>query len=155
MNGGDTARPDATDRAGSTVLPDALHATIEDVFDRLMALDGAMGALADAEVGMGQALEHAEAVAEAYRDRLEHAEALSRLDELRDVAYRTLAVLVGAIPLAIEAVEGPPARGSSPQLVALRRARRDTLADSPRALREGPGDSGDTSPEAVLSGSQE
>ncbi len=124
--------------AVSAERPVALGAVIEDVFDRLMALDGAMGALVDAEVGMSQALQHAEAVADIYRDRPEHAEALRRLDELRDVAYRTLDVLVRESPLAVDADDGPPARGSRPLLAAPLRARRDTRADSPRALREGP-----------------
>jgi hypothetical protein len=143
VTGDDTAQPDLPDRDGSPEPPDGLHATIEHVFDRLMALDGAMSTLADAEVGMVQALQHAEAVADAYRDRPEHAEVLRHLDELRELAYRTLAVLVGEIPLAVEPAEGPPARGSSPQLLAPRRARRATLADSPRALREVPGDAAD------------
>jgi len=137
MNG-DTTRHDVTDPGESTELPDALDAAIEDVFDRLMALDGARGALTDAEIGMSQTLQHAEAIADAYRARPEHAEALRRLDELRDVAYRTLDVLVSKSPLAADASDGPPARGSSPQLVAPSRARRDTLADSPHALREVP-----------------
>lgn len=118
-----------------------------------MALDGAMSTLADAEVGMVQALQHAEAVADAYRGRPQYAEALRHLDELRDVGYRTLAALAGALPLASEEMEGPPARGSSPQLAAPHRARHDTLADSPHALRDGAGDAGDTAPETALTGS--
>jgi hypothetical protein len=133
MNG-DTTRPDLTDPDEST----GLDAAIEDVFDRLMTLDAAMGALADSEIGMMQALHHAEAIADAYRDRPERAVALRQLDELRDVAYRTLDVLVRESPLAADAIDGPPARGSSPQLVAPSRARRDTLADSPHALRAVP-----------------
>lgn len=155
MNGGDTAQPDAAHCDGSTELPDALGVTIEDLFDRLMALDGAMGALADAEAGVAQTLEHAEAIADAYRDRPAHSEALRQLDELRDVAYRALAELVGAVPLVIEAEVGPPARGSSPELLAPHRARRDTLADSPHALRDAPAASGDVSPEAAPAGSRE
>lgn len=150
---GDPVQPDVTDRDGSPEPPDALDATIEDVFDRLMALDGAMGTLADAEVGMVQALEHAEAVADAYRDRSEHAEAVRQLDELRDVAYRTLAALVGAMPIAVEVDEGPPARGSSPQLVAPRRARRATVADSPHALRDASDHAGDAAPATAPAGS--
>ncbi len=153
MTGDDTAQPDVTDRDGSPEPPDALHATIEDVFDRLMALDGVMGALADAEVRVVQALEHAEAVADAYRDRPEHAEALRQLEELCDVARRTLAELVGATLVADEVDEGPPARGSSPQLVAPCRARRNTLADSPRALRDASEDADATAPQTALVGS--
>ncbi len=146
MTGNDTAQPDVADRDGAPgedrgeESPDPLDATIGDVFDRLMMLDGAMGALADAEAGMVQSLQHAEAAADAYRGRPQHAEALRHLDELRDVAYRTLGALAGTTPLAIDEVEGPPARGSSPQLVAPPRARRDTIADSPHALRDTPGD---------------
>lgn len=150
MTSDDTAQPDVTDRDGSPEPPDALHATIEDVFDRLMALDGAMGALTDAEVGMSYSLRHAEAVADAYRDQPEHVEPLRRLDELRETAYRTLAALVGESPLAIDVDPGPPARGSSPQIVPQRRARRDTIADSPRALRDASDDAGDAAPEAAL-----
>lgn len=155
MNGNNAAQPDLSDRDGSTEPPDALYATIEDVFDRLMALDRAMSALADAEVGMARALEHAEAVAAAYRDGPSHAGMRRQLDELRDVAYRTLAALVGAIPLAVGAAEGPPARGSSPQLASPRRVRRATLASSPRALRDASGNSGDAPPEAAPAGSSE
>ena len=151
MTGDDTAQSDVTDRDASPEPRDALHATIEDVFDRLMALDGTMSTLADVEVGMVQALKHAETVADAYRDRPEHAEAVRQLDELRDVAYRTLAQLVGEI--AVEVDEGPPARGSSPLLVSPCRARRATLADSPHALRDASTDAGDAAPEAALAGS--
>lgn len=157
MTGNDTVQPDVADLDGSPEdrgeeSPDALDATIGDVFDRLMTLDAAMSALADAEVGMVQSLQHAEAVADAYRGRPQHAEAVRHLEELRDVAYRTLGALAGTIPLAIDEVEGPPARGSSPQLVAPPRARRDTIADSPHALRDAPGDVGDTAPEIALTG---
>lgn len=149
MTGDDTAQPDVTGRDASPEPPDGLQATIEDVFDRLMALDGAMGTLTDAENAMVQVLEHAGAVANAYRDRPEHAEALRHLDELREIAYETLAALVRESPLAIDAAEGPPARGSSPQLVAPPRARRATLADSPHALRDAPGDAGNVTPESA------
>jgi len=138
MNGGDTTQLDVAARDRSTNVPDALDAAIEDVFDRLMTLDGAMGALADAEVGMAQALQRAEAVADAYHDRPEHAEALCRLHELRDVAHRTLDVLMSENVTEADTDDGPPARGSSPRLVTPRRPRRDTIADSPRALREVP-----------------
>jgi hypothetical protein len=149
MNGGDTAQPDIAERDALTKLPNALDAAIENVFDRLMTLDGAMGALADAEVGMAHALSHAEALADAYRDRPEYAEALCHLDELCEVACRSLATLARERPLANDVDDGPPARGSSPQLVAPPRARRDTLADCPHALREAPGDARNAVPEAA------
>lgn len=149
MTGDDTAQPDVTDREGPSEPQDALHATIEDVFDRLMALDGAIGTLADAECGMVQALEHVDAVAVAYRGQPEHAETLRQLDELRDLAYRTLAELVGAGAFAVGTGEGPPARGSSPKILSPPRARRDTIADSPRALRDAARDSSNAAPEAA------
>lgn len=135
----DASEPDVTERDRSTEPAEALGAAIEDVFDRLMTLDGAMGALADAEVGMAQALTRAEAVTDAYRDRQECAEALRHLDELCEVACQSLAALARERPLAIDVDDGPPARGSSPELVAPPRARRDTLADCPHALRIVPG----------------
>jgi len=98
-----------------------------------------VAAVGVASIGVGVYLRRrrsGHAVADAYRDRPEHAKALRQLDELHDVAYRTLDAL--ASPLAVDADDGPPARGSRPRLAAPRRARRDTRADSPRALREGP-----------------
>jgi hypothetical protein len=131
----DAEEPDAAQDEGSKAPADVLGAAIADVFDRLMTLDGAMGALADAEVGIAQALARAEAVTDAYRDRPECAETLFHLDELCEVACRNLAILARERPLAMDVDDGPPARGSSPQLVAPPRARRDTLADCPHALR--------------------
>lgn len=135
----DAKEPDAAQGEASTEPADVLGAAIENVFDRLMTLDGAMGALADAEVGMAQALARAEAVSDTYRDRPECIETLSHLDELCELACRNLAVLARERPLAMDVDDGPPARGSSPQLVAPPRARRDTLADCPHALRLSPG----------------
>jgi hypothetical protein len=54
MSGGHTARSDVTDRDGSAEVDDELAAAIEDVFDRVMALDGAMSTLVDAEVRMAR-----------------------------------------------------------------------------------------------------
>jgi hypothetical protein len=135
----DAEERDVTQGDRSREQVDVLGAAIEDVFDRLMTLDEAMGALADAEVGMAQALARAEAVTDAYRDRPECAETLFHLDELCEVACRNLAILARERPLAMDVDDGPPARGSSPQLVAPPRARRDTLADCPHALRILPG----------------
>lgn len=135
----DAEEPDVTPGDRSTEPADVLGAAIEDVFDRIMTLDGAMSALADAEIGLAQALMRAEAVTDEYRDRPECAETLCHLDELCEVACQSLAMLASERQLATDVDDGPPARGSSPQLVAPPRARRDTLADCPHALRIAPG----------------
>jgi hypothetical protein len=111
-----------------------------------------MNALSDAADQLADALSRAEILADALHDRPERADALHRFDELRVAVRRNLAMVAAEIPTAIAAAEasdnaaetpeadplviGPPARGSSPQILAHGRARRDTLADSPRALRD-------------------
>lgn len=135
MTGDDMAQPIIADRDGSPETPDPFDTAIESVFQRLNALDAAMNTLTDARNELVEALDRAEPVAEALRDRPERAEVVGRFDELCVVAYRSLAMLKVESPFANAVAEGPPARGSSPQILAQLRARRDTLADSPRALR--------------------
>lgn len=136
------------DREGSSASLDVLALTIKGICQRLDAFGAATNALADAAGELIDALERAELVADALRDRPEHAEALYRFDELRAVAYHSLEMLAMESPPTDAASEGPPARGSSPQILPQHRARRDTLADSPHALRDAPGDACDAAPGA-------
>ena len=71
-----------------------------------------MNTLADARNELVEALERAELVAEALRDRPERDEVLRRFDELRVVAYRSLAMLTVESPFANAVAEGLRSEGS-------------------------------------------
>jgi hypothetical protein len=166
-----TSRADAATSEPSEPFQAALDAVIRLTFALTSAITNlayATGARVRGE--LEYALSRAQALAECLPEAGQRAEGLRQLGELQAIATRQLMIAPAPSAAAIDAASAGDrtawaeeerawiahrlARGSSPDLDVPRRARRDTLPDSPHALRETPGggdDLGATAPAMGLS----
>lgn len=143
---------------------DTFDTALDDVIALTMALTSAIAKLdyADGARVRGElehALPRAQSLAERLRDGQQRAQALHELGELHTVASRMLMIAPAPSSAAIEAaaagdstaweaeerawITSRLASGSAPPSSRRRRDRRATRPDSPRALRDTPGDGED------------
>jgi hypothetical protein len=141
-----------------------MEAAIDDVVRLTLALTSAIGKLAYADAARARcelehALPRAQVVAETLPRGSKRAVALHRIDEMRTVAARQLAIAPAPSSAAIEAAEAGDrtawnreaqawiasrlASRASSRSPRRRTHRRDTRPDTPTALRESSGHAGD------------
>lgn len=151
------SRPPSPDCTPTFDPVDTFEGAIEDIIASTFALTAAIANVAYADGArarsdLERALSYAQALAEHLPVGPDRADALHRLVELQAVATRMLMLAPAPSSAAIEAARGGDdtalqceehawiasrlARGSSPDLRAPHRARRDTRPESPRALRD-------------------
>lgn len=141
--------------------PDTFDAAIGAAATLVMALSSAIAEVAFADAArlrteLEQAMSRATSLGARLSDRAARAKALRQLGEMRRVAIRMFQIAPAPSAAAIAAAESGDraawlreeqawiadrlARGTNPRIPRLRRQRRDTRPDSPKALRLTSGD---------------